>query len=199
MTDDALDPRVARTQRDVVDAAAAVLLEEGWDAVSHVEVARRAGYAKATVYTHWPKRLDLIRAAIDQICDDSHNPPTTGDLREDLRASLADFARDLSEGHLDRLLAGVVERANENDVVQALRQRLYDTGTSGMRGILVSHLAPRDVEPSLALLVGAVLVRVTFEGKAATRAFIDDLIGRVLGAADEAPAVSARREPKSRS
>ena len=177
---DAPDPRVARTQRDVVDAAAALLLEDGWDALTHAEVARRAGYSKATVYTHWPTRLDLIRASIEQICGEAQHPPITGDLRHDLHTALADFANDLSEGHLDRLLAGVIERANQGEVVTQLRRRLYETGTRSLRTILLSHLSARDVEPSLALLTGAVLVRVTFEGKPATSAFIDDVLDRVL-------------------
>jgi AcrR family transcriptional regulator len=180
MTDQAIDPRIARTQRDVVDATAVLLLENGWDGVTHAEVARRSGYSKATIYTHWPARLDLIRAAIEQICDMEHHPTAIGDLRDDLRTSLLDFATDLADSHLDRLLAGVVERANTSEVVRALRARLYETGTSGIRSILEAHLDPADVEPSLGMLVGAVFVRVTFEGVPATEAYIDDLIDRVL-------------------
>lgn len=183
MRDEVVDPRVARTRRDVVDTTAAVLLEHGWDGVTHAEVARRSGYSKATIYAHWPSRLDLVRAAIEQVCDEAHHPPATGDLRKDLRTSLLDFATDLSEGHLDRLLAGVIERVNTSEVVRALRARLYETGTSGMRSILETHLRPADVEPSLALLTGAVFVRVTFEGEAATEQFVDDLLDRVLGTA----------------
>lgn len=183
MTDEPTDPRVARTRRDVVGATASLLLEHGWDGVTHAEVARRSGYSKATVYTHWPARLDLVRSAIEQICDVAHHPPATGDLRADLRSSLLDFATDLSNGHLDRLLAGVVERASTSEVVGALRTRLHETGTAGLRAILEAHLRPTDVDPSLALLTGGVFVRVTFEGRTATEAFIDDLIDRVLSAA----------------
>ncbi|WP_423462306.1 TetR/AcrR family transcriptional regulator [Promicromonospora sp. MS192] len=177
-----LDPRVARTRRDVVGATSTLLLEEGWDAVTHAEVARRAGYSKATVYAHWPTRLDLIRASIEQICDVADHPAATGDLRADLRAALADFADDLTRGHLDRLLGGVVERAHGNEVVRGLRTRLYETGTSGMRAVLAAHVARRDVEPTLALLTGAVLVLVTFEGRPATTAVLDDLVDRALAA-----------------
>jgi len=180
MTQEVPDRRVVRTRRDVVDATATVLLEDGWDGVTHAEVARRSGYSKATIYTHWPTRLDLISAAIEQICDIADHPPATGNLRADLRAALADFATDLSDGHLDRLLAGVVERANTSDVIVALRTRLYETGTAGLRSILQTHLNPADTEPALALLTGAVLVRVTFEGTLMTEALIDELIDRVL-------------------
>ncbi|WDZ92793.1 hypothetical protein [Nocardiopsis sp. HUAS JQ3] len=43
-----------------------------------------------------------------------------------------------------------------------------------------AHLPARDVDPSLAMLVGAVLVRVTYEGEAATEEFIADVVDRVL-------------------
>lgn len=181
MADETTDPRVARTRRDVIEATASVLLEHGWDGVSHAEIARTSGYSKATIYTHWPTRLDLISAAIEQICAIPHHPIATGDLRADLRVALLDFATDLTDGHLDRLLAGVVERANTSETVRSLRTRLYETGTSGMRSILETHVKPGDIEPVLALLTGAVFVRVTFEGVAATQDFVDDVIERALG------------------
>jgi len=187
MTMETPDRRVVRTRRDVVDATAALLINDGWDGVTHAEVARRSGYSKATIYTHWPTRLDLISDAIAQICDIADHPPATGNLRADLRAALTDFASDLADGHLDRLLAGVVERANTSNVIVALRTRLYETGTNSLRSILDTHLDPSDVEPSLALLTGAVLMRVTFEGVPMTEALIDDLIDRVLTTSQVTP------------
>jgi len=188
MVEEVTDPRVARTRRDVVDATAALLLEHGWDGVTHAEVARTSGYSKATIYTHWPTRLDLIAAAIEQLCDVPHHPRATGDLRVDLRVALLDFATDLTDGHLDRLLAGVVERANTSEIVSSLRSRLYESGTSGMRSILDAHLERDDIEPVLALLTGAVFVRVTFEGATATKSFIDEIIDRALGTTTNRPA-----------
>ncbi|WP_285474984.1 TetR/AcrR family transcriptional regulator [Actinoplanes sp. NBRC 101535] len=174
------DPRIVRTKRDVIEAVTALLLDEGWDAVTHAAVAARSGYAKGTVYAHWPSRLDLVRAAIEHICDAADHPAPTGDLRADLRTALLDFATDLTERRLDRLLAGVVERSGHGEVMRSLRRRLYETGTSGLRAILAEHLDPDDIAPALAQLTGAVLVRVTYEGEPATEDFVDDLIRRVL-------------------
>ncbi len=179
--DPPVDARIARTRRDVVEVAAGLLLAGGWDAVTHAEVARRAGYSRATLYAHWPTRLALISASIEAICGEATHPPATGNLRDDLRTSLLDFANDLVEGHLDRLLAGLVERAGQGEEVRLLRLKLYETGTRSMRAILADHLEPADVEPALALLTGAVLVRVSYEGTPATKGFIDDLIDRVVG------------------
>ena len=39
-----VDPRVLRTRRDVLEAARAVLLEEGWERVTVSRVAQRAGH-----------------------------------------------------------------------------------------------------------------------------------------------------------
>jgi hypothetical protein len=134
------------------------------------------------VYTHWPTRLDLIQSAIEQVCDLPHHPPATGNLRDDLRVSLLDFATDLTDGHLDRLLGGVIERAQSDEVIIRLRTRLYEAGTSALRSVLAAHVKPADVEPSLALLTGAVLVRASFEGAPVTTAFVDDVIERTLSA-----------------
>lgn len=163
-----------------MQAAATLLLAGGWDGVTHAEVARQAGYSRATLHTHWPTRLALIGAAIDQVCDQAAHPPATGNLRDDLRASLLDFADDLIEGHLDRLLAGLVEHADQGEEVRLLRLKLYETGTRSMRSILADHLEPADVASALSLLVGAVLVRVSYESEAAA-GFIDDIIDRVVG------------------
>ena len=176
-----VDPRILRTQRDVVRATAELLLAGGWDAVTHAEVARCSGYSKATVYAHWPTRFALIRASIERICDEADHPAATGDLRADLRASLLDFARDLADGHLDRLLAGVVEHADQGQAVADLRLKLYESGTRAMRAILTAHLGPADVEPVLELLTGAVLVHVSYAGGPATPALVDDLVERVIG------------------
>jgi AcrR family transcriptional regulator len=176
-----IDPRIVRTQRDVVRATADLLVAGGWEAVTHAEVARRAGYSKATIYAHWPTRLDLVRASIGRLCDEADHPASTGNLHADLRVSLLDFADDLTVGHLDRLLAGVVEHADHGPAVADLRLRLYETGTAGLRAILTEHLDAADVEPALVLLTGAVLVHVTYAGQSATPAVVDDLIVRVVG------------------
>lgn len=174
------DPRVLRTHHDVVETVVALLRDEGWDAVTHAEVARRAGYSKVTVYAHWPTRLDLIGAAIDRICEESGHPIATGDLQHDLRVSLLDFAHDLTEGQLDRLLGGVVERANSSTLIRELRARLYESGTRALRAILAAHLPQEDVDTTLELLVGAVFVHVTFRGEALSAELTDELIKRVL-------------------
>jgi AcrR family transcriptional regulator len=182
---DSIDPRVVRTRRDVVGVTTALFLAEGWTAVTHAEVARRAGYSKATVYSHWPTRLDLVRASVGQICASAEHPLPTGDLRADLVRELVTFADALSHGHLDRVLGGILERAGSDPRVDELRKQLYEEGTRSLEAILQAHLPSTAVGPSLVLLAGAVLVKVAFEGSQATNGFIEDLVDRVLASSDQ--------------
>ena len=174
------DPRVLRTRRDVVDAAVRIFAAQGWAAVTHAEVARQAGYSKATVYTHWPTRLDLMRASVGRICDETDHPAPTGDLRADLVDGLVDFAQDLESGHLDRVLGGLLERSGSAPEVDELRRQLYEAGTRSLESVLRAHLPPQDVEPCLTLLVGGVLSRSAFQVRPAGTAFVEDLVDRVL-------------------
>ena len=186
------DPRVLRTRRDVVDAAVQIFATEGWAAVTHTEVARRAGYSKATVYAHWPTRLDLMRASVGRICDETGHPEPTGELRADLVHGLVDFAEDLASGHLDRVLGALLERSGSDPEVDDLRRQLYEAGTRSLESVLRTHLPEEDVEPSLALLVGGVLARSAFQVRAADRAYVEDLVDRVLASpGNPAPAEAA--------
>lgn len=169
-----------RTRRDVVDAATALFLERGWSGVTHAEVARRAGYSKATIYAHWPTQIDLVRDSVGQICGAAEHPVPTGDLRADVIRELVDFAVDLSQGQLARVLGGVIERAADDPEVAELRRQLDAEGSRTLDAILRQHLEPRDVAPCLALLTGAVFVRVAVQARPATRPFIADLVDRVL-------------------
>ncbi|MER7575117.1 TetR/AcrR family transcriptional regulator [Streptomyces sp. NPDC126514] len=175
-----VDPRVQRTRRDVVDAATELFKSEGWTAVTHAEVARRAGYSKATVYAHWPARLDLVRASVGQICGTAEHAQPTGDLRADLIRELLDFADDLSQGHLTRVLGGVFERAGSDPAVDEMRQQLYAEGSRSLEAILRAHLPEESVELGVAMLTGGVLVRVALQASPASREFIEDLVDKVI-------------------
>src|SRR3546814_12820926 len=97
-----LDPRVVRTGRHVLAAARTVLVEEGWQRVTVTRVADRSGYARTTLYRHWPQRLDLLR---DLITDEVHLLHTvpTGDVRADLVTELEAFRVEITTKGLGRV------------------------------------------------------------------------------------------------
>lgn len=175
-----VDPRILRTRRDVIDVTTDLLRAEGWGGVTHAEVARRAGYSKATVYTHWPTRLDLIEASVGQICSTSSHPEPTGDLRADLIAELTGLAAALTEGQLARIFGGILERAGSDPGVDDVRRQLVAEGSGPMTAILSTHLDDDAVELALALLNGGVLFRIAFQALPADEEFITDLVDRAI-------------------
>ena len=197
MDDQTIDPRVRRTQRDVVRAAAELFVEGGWAAVTHAEVARRSGYAKATIYVHWPTQLDLVRDALRRIIAAAPHHEPTGDLRADLIGQLLLFNQALTEGHFTRVLGGLLERAGTDPSIDAFRNQIEDSGRSVIDGILRTHLDQADVEPLAVLLSGAVLYRAALQGRAASRPFIEHLVDRVLTTATTT-APKDRTPPRSR-
>lgn len=177
---DVTDPRVARTRRDVIDATAAMLRDAGWGAVTHAEVAKRSGYSKATLYAHWPTPMDLMREAITHICGETRYPPATGDLHADLHTALRGLVQSLESGSYAQIMAGAIEHSGQDAGARELRDRLYESATGGVRRILATHIPSDEIAPVLSMLVGAALVRVTYEGATVTDTFLNDIIRSVL-------------------
>lgn len=186
MGNPAVDPRVRRTHRDVVAAAAELFLEGGWSAVTHAEVARRSGYAKATIYAHWPTQLDLIQASFEQIVGNHQHHEPAGDLRQDLIDELFRFGQALTEGDLARVIGGLLERAGSDPAVEALLNQMQRNGSATTNAILRAHLRRDDADQLAVLLAGAVYYRATLQGLAPTRAFIAGLVDRLLGTVEPA-------------
>src|SRR5690348_17982296 len=87
-------PRSEKAQQAILDAATALLIEHGLDAVSMDELADLAGVSKATVYRWWPSKhvlaLDVLAADWSAI---RPAPRDTGTLRGDLRSILRPWVR----------------------------------------------------------------------------------------------------------
>ena len=131
------DPRVTRTRNDVLGAAVRILVEHGWDEVTHARVAKEAGYSRATVYAHWPDRIDLLREMplVDTArCLTTSRPGTPAH-------GLARRSREFLQGNgdeyrLDRALATLAERAQMTPQVVAIRDSFVAEGERPMRATM---------------------------------------------------------------
>jgi len=63
--------RMPRSERrtQLLDAAQSVFVERGYHAAAMDEIADRAGVSKPVLYQHFPGKLDLYLALLDQHCD----------------------------------------------------------------------------------------------------------------------------------
>jgi AcrR family transcriptional regulator len=80
-------PRDPEADVRILDAAAQLILERGYDSMTVDEVAARAHVGKATVYRRWARKEDLAVAAMSQLYDTEMALPDTGVIRDDLRTA----------------------------------------------------------------------------------------------------------------
>ncbi|AWK88168.1 TetR/AcrR family transcriptional regulator [Azospirillum thermophilum] len=112
--------RNPETERAVLDAAEAILVEGGYPALSIEAVARRARAGKPTVYRWWPSRGRLLLAVYDRRKQDIAIPDTgslDGDLLLFLKRLFAFWATG-PNGDLFRLI--IAEAQSDPDVAAAL-------------------------------------------------------------------------------
>lgn len=183
---DGVDPRVVRTHNDVLQTTLDVLIDEGWEAVTHAHVARAAGYSKATLYAHWPDRLSLVRDAFARSGELPH-AAAVGTLREDLRTELNSFRTAMVEHRLDRALAVLAERAPAVPELAEVRDRYVAAGERPLRDRLGPLLTPLQVDVAVHMLCGGMLHAVLMHGCAPDDDFVDTVVDAILTAFDLDP------------
>ena len=58
--------RPGLSRHDVLEAAVAAFIEHGYDATSMGMLSSRLGLSKAAIYHHFPAKVELLRAALDE-------------------------------------------------------------------------------------------------------------------------------------
>lgn len=160
----AVDPRVIRTHDDVLETAIQVLIDEGWEAVTHQHIAQVAGYSKATLYKHWPSRTDLIVDAFSRFADMSHHTPS-GDLRSDLLREVTTFRTGMVQHRLDRVLAVLSDLTHSVPELVPVRDKLVSDGEQVVRELLAPVCTELEVEAATLMLCGAVLHSALMHGQ----------------------------------
>jgi len=126
------DPRFLRSRAAILTAARDLLLEKGPTAVTHVQVAERAGVGRATVYRHWPRAEVLLIEAMEAVPLPFLDNPTVP-TRDWLRRELTALARQLD---LDDVRAVSTTLANT-----ALWDEEMNARRAQFAGILAGRLA----------------------------------------------------------
>jgi AcrR family transcriptional regulator len=120
-------PRSQEADRAILAAAAALLAEGGFAALSIEEVAARAGVAKTTIYRRWNSRGVLALDAFLADFQSQQPPPDTGTLRGDLLAALRAWIRAVTRTSAGPILAGLIaESQRDPEFGVAWRERVVE-------------------------------------------------------------------------
>lgn len=173
------DIRVQRTRKDVTAAALDILLRGGWSAVTHNSVAKASGYSRATLYTHWPSQLDLVRDAFSKYQQMPHFE-ATGDLKMDLRGELKSFVNAMTEFHLDRALAMLSEKSQVDENITPIRDSFVAAGERPIRESLSKEFNSEQADALTLMLCGMITHSVLMHGSPPSSETIDRAVNVVL-------------------
>ena len=183
-----MDPRIAKTHAAVMTAATELLVEGGPEALTVDGVVARSGVAKSTVYRHWATRDDLVADVFDNCAPDVDEPDPSLPAAESLRALTHQLARSLSDPRWQRLLPALLLLKLQHEPVAGIQDDIsnqqLEVGERLLRrcvddGVLAGSVLD-DIEGSLALLVGPLVLASLFETPSIDDAFVDRVADQFL-------------------
>ncbi len=191
-----VDPRIERTRTLVVDAAAELLAQEGFERITIDGIAEHSGVARSTIYRHWPDRAELLGQAFAVVCSVEYTPDH-GNLAEDLRHKGGMLARGLTDEPWGRMLPSLVgASAHDDDLRRALMDFNVDRRAEAIE--LIERAATRgeisvDADPRAVLerFIGPFFLRRLMTADPLDEQFLEQQIAHAcaeLGAPYEPPA-----------
>jgi AcrR family transcriptional regulator len=178
-------PRDVSAGPAIIDAAVAVLADNGPGGFTVDAVAARAGCGKATIYRRWPSRAALL-------LDTAHHmglepgDVDTGSLRDDLIAMLTELGTKMRDTASGRILPGVIAEASVRPEMRAVLAAFVDDRRERplevlARGVDRGELpAGTDLELLLDMLGGTVIYRELIACRPTDRAYNSRLVDQVL-------------------
>jgi len=182
-------PRNPAIDDQVLEAARAILSEEGFAGTTISAVARRSGMNSSAIYRRWPSRIELIEEAVFPGLDEVSARPT-GDLRRDIRRFVRAYEAMLSSSPARAAIPGLLASYHQQggDSAHPAQKWLRVSARPSFRAILQAA-GPRSVDADIDpddvfdLLLGTVLARVlvpTVVRRTRSAEHIVDLVVRAL-------------------
>jgi len=182
---DAGRPRDPALDRAVLTAAADLLSEQGYRALTMDAVAGRAGTSKTAIYRRWPGKTALI---IDVLAErlPPPTPPNTGGPPGDLVEAGRRFAEALADPAVRHGMTGLLaEAAVDASITVQIRERLVRPQIAAAEVVVAdAHAAgiiPTWMTADLIadVFTGTILQRVLIRGETPDREFFES-IARLL-------------------
>jgi len=177
-------PRDPALDAQILDAACGLLLEQGVHGFTLLEVARRAGVPKSTVYRRWPSRRDMLASALAGLVEKTVEPPNTGSFRGDLLASVK-LQMEMLSGEARALVRLGLDVADDDElrpvVSEALDRRRKNFYPVLQRAVERGELRP-DIEfdAVLDLVFGAALSRVISQRDVSGETVAEAIVDRAI-------------------
>ncbi|MCX5196659.1 TetR/AcrR family transcriptional regulator [Streptomyces sp. NBC_00249] len=132
----------------VLEATAALLVENGYGALTIEGVAKRANVAKSTVYRWWKSKPALVMDAYAHETATRVPEPDTGTLEGDLTAFLTDLYRIGHDPVRAKALTGLMAEAQLDPAFAEAFRAWARTRRELVAGLLTRALARQEIPPT---------------------------------------------------
>jgi len=181
-----LDPRIERTRRVVLEAAAELLGECGFGRTSIEAISERSGVARSTIYRHWPERNDLLLESIGKQVETT-DTTDTGDLRADLIRLYSHLGSMLNNEVTRSMVASFVAEASRDPELAALNSKFTKARRDASSGLIAKAVergdlpANTDSDQMAEDLAGGIFFRGLILRETTDEAWIASHIDRWIG------------------
>jgi AcrR family transcriptional regulator len=180
------DPRRARTENAILNAARELLAEGGVRGLTIEGVAARSGVAKTTIYRRFRDRDELALAVFVDSTEDVRAPADVGDTRKELLAFVTSGTKIiLGGGGIQGLVS---EIATKPELGRTYRERVVDLRLAEIKTVIDRGIERGDLRPDTdvrvvhELLIGPRYYRLLFSGAPLNRKHARQLVDAVMAA-----------------
>lgn len=190
-----LQARSQKTMERLLDAAEALIADEGIDAVTVAQVAKRAGSSVGSFYARFSDKEALVRTVLERFTLQAEATaeavlePARWDgvpVREALEAMVRFMLQVVQERR--GLIVALLVRSTQEPDISALGQRMHDRIALHMKGLIdqrghaVSHPDPQTgVRVAVWMVLSAMETRVLYEqGEGATPELSDETVAEEI-------------------
>jgi AcrR family transcriptional regulator len=175
--------RSARNKAAVFEAAATLLAERGYEAVTMTDIAQRAGMAATSLYRRWGDvRALIMEVAVEKLMRE-RPLPDTGSLRGDLLAWARPIAVSLASREGSSFFRAVIATTTPAGADGLLRHAAMKRRREQMEMMLERARQrgekPPDVDELLDHVLAPLYMRALF-GRPLSKAVADRLVDRLL-------------------
>src|SRR4051812_1806228 len=191
-------PRIQHYDEGILDATMAILLEDGYQALTIDGVAARAQVGRPTIYRRWPSKAALVVAALARSTGLAP-APDTGSLRGDLLAVQRHQVALMNSEGFRRITPGLMADLTTDpelshsylvEYISPRRQSVWDALDRGIdRGELRADVDRAFISD---LLTGPLFYRALGRGERLEREAADRTVEVVIAAFGSAPSRSSR-------
>jgi AcrR family transcriptional regulator len=187
-------PRNPAIRAAVLDAARALLAEDGLPAVTIEALAARAGVSRPTIYRYWPNAAAVAMEAFVASTLPPGPSKSTGSPLTDLAAHLRKLAHAFATPTGRSAAALLAASQGETELTKAFRHHFIMTARQEGRRLLTlaasqGQLRPRlDLELTLDLIYGPLYFRLLMGHAELSKSFTDRLLQLALAGLSPRPA-----------